>query len=49
MLEKGQIHSGMLLVVFAVNESQKRRTRPPYHRGGAGRQHHQIFNLAVVR
>ena len=27
MLEKGQIYSGMLLVVFAVNESQKKRTR----------------------
>ena len=39
MLEKGKIHSGMLLVVFAVNESQKRRTWPPYHRRGAGRQH----------
>ena len=26
--EKGQIHSGMLLVVFAVNETQKRRTSP---------------------
>ena len=36
---KGQIHSGMLLVVFAVNESQKRRTRSPYHRRGAGVQH----------
>ena len=34
----------MLLVVFAVNESQKRRTRPPYHRRGAGRQH-QIFEF----
>ena len=41
---KGQIHSGMLLVVFAVNESQNKRTRPPYHRRGAGRQH-QILNL----
>ena len=48
MLEKGQIHSGMLLVVFAVNESQKTRTRPPYHRRGAGRQP-QILNLDMVR
>ena len=32
ILEKGQIHSGLLLVVYAVNESQKRRTRPPYLR-----------------
>ena len=39
MLKKGQLHSGMLLVVFAVNESQKRRTRPPCHRRGAGGQH----------
>ena len=44
MLEKCQIHSGMLLVVFAVNESQKRRTRPTYHRRGAGRQR-QFLNL----
>ena len=42
MLEKGQIHLGMLLAVFAVNESQKRRTRPPYHRQGAGRQHQNL-------
>ena len=48
MLEKGQMHSGMILVVFVVNESQKRRTRPPYHRRGAGRQH-QILNLDMVR
>ena len=47
MLEEGQIHSGMLVVVFAVKESQKRRTRPPYHRRGAGRQH-QILNLDMV-
>ena len=47
-LEKGHIHSGMLLVVFAVNESQKRRTQPPYHRRGAGRQH-QILILDMVR
>ena len=38
MLEKGQIHSGMRLVVFAVNESQKRRTRPPHHRRGPAEQ-----------
>ena len=48
MLEKSQIHSGMLLVVFAVNESQKRPTRPPYHRLGAGRQH-QILDQDMVR
>ena len=48
MLEKGQIHSGMRLVGFAVNESQKRRTRPPYHKRGVGRQH-QILNLDMVR
>ena len=48
MLEKCQIHAGMLLVVFAVNESQKRRTRPPYHRRGAGRQH-QILNVDMVQ
>ena len=48
MLEKGQIHSGMLLVEFAVNKSQKRRTRPPYRRRGAGSQH-QILNLDMVR
>ena len=44
MIEKGRIHSGMLLSVFAVNYSQKRRTRPPYHRGEAGRQE-QILNV----
>ena len=48
MLAKGHIDSGIVLVVCAVNESQKRRTRPPYHRRGAGRQH-QIFNLDMVR
>ena len=48
MLEKGQIRSGMLLVVFAVNKSQKRRTRPPYHRRGAGRQH-QVLKFDMVR
>ena len=48
MLEKREIHSVMLLVVFAVNGSQKRRTRPPYHRRGAGRQH-QILNIGMVR
>ena len=48
ILEKGQIHSGKLLVVFGVNESQKRRTRPPYRRRGAGRQQ-QILNLDMVR
>ena len=48
MLKKGQIHSGMLVVVFAVNESQKSRTRPPYHRRGAGGQH-QILDLDMVR
>ena len=36
MLVKGQIHSGKLFVVFAVDESQKRCTRPPYHRRGSG-------------
>ena len=36
MLRIGQIHSGMLLVVFAVNESQQRRSRPPYHRRERG-------------
>ena len=47
MLGKGQIHSGMLLVVFVVNESQKRRKRPPYHSRGAEGQH-QILNLDIV-
>ena len=47
-LEKGHIHSGKLVVVLAVNESQKRRTQPPCHRRGAGRQH-RILNLDVVR
>ena len=48
ILEKGQILSGMLLVVFAVDESQKKRTRPPHHRRRAGRQH-QFLNLDMVR
>ena len=47
-LKKGQIHSGMLLVMFALKKSQKRRTRSPYHRRGAGRRH-QILNLDMVR
>ena len=37
MLEKGQIHYGMLLVVFAVNESQKRPTRHVLHITGGER------------
>ena len=48
MLEKSQIYSGKLFVVFAVNESQETHTRPQYHRRGAGRQH-QVLNLDMVR
>ena len=33
-LEKGQIHSDITLTVFAMSESPKQRSRPPYH------QHH---------
>ena len=47
VVRKCQIHSGILLVVFAANESLKRLTQPPYHRRGAGRQH-QSMSLYMV-